>query len=264
MLRISNTLVGTLNILTLLLSLSALGGSAYIHFHKTDCLKVLMYPLLFGAVFIFVVSVLGITGSMFRINEALYAYLLATFFIILGFMLFTVFALFVTNGQKVSDKGTGEHRVADFSLWLQQYVINDKNWDDIKSCLVGVDNATEIPVAPVEDYNVGCCKPPLQCGFTMKNATFWEIPKTAPLVNDTDCRTWKNRQDKLCYDCNSCKGEVLANIRNQWRYLTIFNVCVLILLTSIYVLGCYAIRNNRKDQHLEYHPYGTTHNNIVI
>jgi hypothetical protein len=98
-----------------------------------------MYPLLFGAIFMFVVSVLGITGSMFRINEALYAYLLATFFVILGFMLFTVFALFVTNGhQKVSDKGIGEYRVADFSLWLQQYVINDKNWNDIKSCLVGV------------------------------------------------------------------------------------------------------------------------------
>ena len=141
MFRISNTLVGTLNILTLLLSLAGMAGSAYIHFHKTDCLKVLMYPLLFGAFFIFVVSVLGITGSMFRINEALYAYLLATFFVILAFMLFTVFALFVTNkvvGQKVSDKGFGEYKVADFSLWLQQYVINDKNWNDIKSCLVGV------------------------------------------------------------------------------------------------------------------------------
>ncbi|WJX67545.1 hypothetical protein P8452_52002 [Trifolium repens] len=256
MCRISNKLVGTLNILTLLLSLSALCGSAYIHFHKTDCLKVLMYPLLFGAIFIFVVSVLGITGSMFRINEALYAYLLATFFVILGFMLFTVFALFVTNGhQKVSDKGIGEYRVADFSLWLQQYVINDKNWNDIKSCLVGVGLCQRnFSIA-----QVGCCKPPLQCGFTMKNATFWEVPKTGPLANDTDCGTWKNRQDKLCYDCNSCKGEVLANIRKQWRYLTIFNVCVLILLTSIYVLGCYAIRNNRIDQHLEYHPYRINH-----
>lgn len=103
---------------------------------------------------------------------------------------------------------------------------------------------------------VGCCKPPVQCGFTMKNATFWEVPKTGPAMNDTDCFTWKNKENKLCYDCNSCKGEVLANIRNQWRYLTIFNVCVLILLTSIYVLGCYAIRNNRRNQHLVYHPYG--------
>ncbi|KEH38023.1 tetraspanin-11 [Medicago truncatula] len=255
MFRISNTLVGTLNILTLLLSLAGMAGSAYIHFHKTDCLKVLMYPLLFGAFFVFVVSVLGIMGSMFRINEALYAYLLATFFVILAFMLFTVFALFVTNkvvGQKVSDKGFGEYKVADFSLWLQQYVINDKNWNDIKSCLLGVGLCQR----NLSAAGVGCCKPPVQCGFTMKNATFWEVPKTGPAMNDTDCFTWKNKENKLCYDCNSCKGEVLANIRNQWRYLTIFNVCVLILLTSIYVLGCYAIRNNRRNQHLVYHPYG--------
>lgn len=141
MFRISNTLVGFLNILTLFLSLAGMVGSAYIHFHKTDCLKVLMYPLLFGTIFIFVVSILGIMGSLFRINEALYAYLLASFFVILGFMLFTVFALFITNkvvAEKVSDKGIQQYRIEDFSLWLQQYVINDKNWNDIKSCLVDV------------------------------------------------------------------------------------------------------------------------------
>lgn len=139
MFRISNTLVGILNILTLLLSLAAMCVSAYIHFHTSDCLKVLQYPLLFGAAFVFVVSILGVIGSLCRSNGALYAYLLVTFFVILAFMLFTVFALFVTNhnvGDKVSGKGFGEHRVADFSRWLQQYVINDKNWDDIKSCLV--------------------------------------------------------------------------------------------------------------------------------
>jgi len=100
---------------------------------------------------------------------------------------------------------------------------------------------------------IGCCKPPLRCGFTKKNATFWEAPKAGPLANDTDCRTWSNRQDKLCFNCDSCKGGVLANIRSQWRHLTIFNTCVLVLVTTIYVLGCYAIRNNR----LEYSNYTT-------
>lgn len=92
----------------------------------------------------------------------------------------------------------------------------------------------------------------MKCGFKKKNATFWEVPKTGRVVvNDSDCRAWNNRQDKLCYDCNSCKGGVLANIRNQWKHLTMFNICVLVLLTVIYILGCYAIRNNRSNS--KYH-----------
>ncbi|CAI8610179.1 unnamed protein product [Vicia faba] len=78
----------------------------------------------------------------------------------------------------------------------------------------------------------GCCKPPEYCGFTMKNATFWEVPKSGLAANNSDCATWNNRQDKLCYECNACKGGVLANIRNQWRHLTVFNAIVLVLVTS--------------------------------
>ena len=93
----------------------------------------------------------------------------------------------------------------------------------------------------------GCCKPPEYCGFTMKNATFWEVPKKGPAVNESDCMKWSNEQNKLCYDCNSCKGGVLSNIRDQWKRLTTFNAVMLVIITSIYVLGCYAIRNNRSD-----------------
>lgn len=96
-------------------------------------------------------------------------------------------------------------------------------------------------------FQSGCCKPPAYCGFIMKNGTFWEEPKKGPAVNNSDCNTWNNREDKLCYDCNSCKGGVLANIRNQWRRLTVFNACVLLVVTAIYALGCYAIKNNRFD-----------------
>jgi len=96
-------------------------------------------------------------------------------------------------------------------------------------------------------FQAGCCKPPVYCGFTMKNATYWEVPKSGLAANNSDCATWNNRQEKLCYDCNACKGGVLANIRNQWRHLTVFNGFVLVLVTAIYAMGCYAIRNNRLD-----------------
>ncbi|CAL0325749.1 unnamed protein product [Lupinus luteus] len=214
MIRISNTLVGALNILSLLIGLVAVGTSAYIHVHggaSTNCQRVLQYPLLFGGVFVVLVSTLAIVGSMCRVNVALYMYLFVTFLLIVWLVLFTIFALFVTNrkvGQNVSGNG---------------------------------------------EYKSGCCKPPAYCGYTMKNATFWEVPKTGPPANNSDCAIWSNKQDKLCYDCNSCKGGVLANIRNQWKHLTVFNACVLILVTAIYVLGCYAIRNNRLDS-LGKHP----------
>ncbi|KAJ1394722.1 Tetraspanin/Peripherin [Sesbania bispinosa] len=265
MFRISNTLVGALNILSLLLGLAAVGTSAYIHIHRgddaTDCQKVLQYPLLIGGVFVVLVSALGIVGSLCRVNTALYAYLLVTFMVVVGLAFFTIFAVFVTNrkvGQHISGKGYGEYRVADFSHWLQRYVVNDKNWDEVKSCLMDAHvcqnlalnrgrNNDSLIFKHLSTTQSGCCKPPGYCGFIMKNATFWEVPKKGPESNNSDCSRWNNREEKLCYDCNSCKGGVLANIRNQWKHLTIFNACVVVIVTAIYVLGCYAVRNNRSD-----------------
>ncbi|XP_057420489.1 tetraspanin-11-like [Lotus japonicus] len=267
MFRTSNTVVGFLNILSLLLGLTAVVTAAYIHQHGgSDCQKVLQYPLLIGGVFVVLVSTLGIAGSLYRINTALYAYLVVTFLVVVGLAFFTVFALFVTNrkvGQQVSNKGYGEYRVTDFSHWLQRYVVNDKNWDEVKSCLVdahvcqnlavnGGRNNDSLIFKHLSTTQSGCCKPPVYCGFRMKNATFWEVPKNGPAANNSDCKTWDNKQDKLCYDCNACKGGVLANIRNQWRHLTIFNGLVLALVTTIYVLGCYAIKNNRWDLRREH------------
>ncbi|XP_057444453.1 tetraspanin-11-like [Lotus japonicus] len=268
MFRISNTMIGVLNIVTLFVSLTAMGCSAYIHLHRTDgtdCQKVLQYPLLFGGLFIFVVSVLGIVGSLCRVNVALYAYLIVTFFVVVLFVFFSVFAFVVTDSSK--SKVSSEHTVAEFSTLLQHYVINEGNWNDVKSCLVdarvcqnlaadvhggGRNNVSAVLNHHLSATQFGCCRPPVKCGFKKKNATFWEVPKTGGVVvKDSDCRAWNNRQDKLCYDCNSCKGGVLANIRNQWKHLTMFNICVLLLLTVIYILGCYAIRNNRSNS--KYH-----------
>ncbi|CAL0330562.1 unnamed protein product [Lupinus luteus] len=262
MIRLSNTLVGALNILSLLIGLAAVGTSIYIHVHggaATDCQKVLQYPLLIGGIFVVIVSTLAIIGSMWRVNVALYMYLFVTFLLILWLVFFTFFALIVTNkkvGRNIYGERNGEYRVNDFSHWLQRYVVNDKNWDEIKSCLMdghvchnlalsGGRNNDSLIFKHLSTTQNGCCKPPAYCGYTMKNATYWEVPKTGPPANNSDCTIWNNKQDKLCYDCNSCKGGVLANIRNQWKHLTVFNACVLVLVTTIYVLGCFAIRNNR-------------------
>lgn len=102
-----------------------------------------------------------------------------------------------------------------------------------------------------------CCKPPSECGFQWKGATRWEAPREGKATNNSDCRRWSNEQDKLCYDCNACKEGFLMNIKKQWRYIAIFNLCALVLLIISYSFGCFAMKNNEKDNRLlrKYHPW---------
>ncbi|XP_054806356.1 tetraspanin-11-like [Prosopis cineraria] len=262
MFRVSNTLVGAVNILTLLLGVVSIGFSIFIHVRggqASDCQKVLQLPLLVGGVFITVLSVLGIAGSLCRLNLLLYVYLFVTFCLIIALIAFTIFVLLITNqkvGQKVSGQGYKEYKTWDFHNYLQRYVLNDKNWAEIKSCLMDTHVCRNLAVAgksliykQLTTMQTGCCKPPAACGFTMINVTYWEAPKAGAAATDADCNTWSNEEDKLCYDCNSCKGGVLANIRKQWRRVAIINTCVLLVLIVIYFLGCCAITNNRSDRH---------------
>ncbi|XP_068482678.1 tetraspanin-11-like [Phaseolus vulgaris] len=253
MFRINNTFVGILHTLPFLLGLAAMGVSAYIRVHG-DCHKVLLYPLLFSGLFVSVVSALGLVGALCRVNVALYLYLLAAFFVIIAFACFTLVALFVvTRGHHSSRVG---FTVRDFSPWLRNYVTDDHSWDDAKRCFVKTrvchglavgGNNVSLVFKHLTTTQFGCCKPPVQCGFK-PNGSSWEAPPEAgAAVNGSDCRAWSNKEEKMCFDCDSCKGGVLASVRKQWRLLSIFNGLVFVLLSSIYVLGCYAIRNNRLD-----------------
>lgn len=98
----------------------------------------------------------------------------------------------------------------------------------------------------------GCCKPPAYCGLEFHNATYWTTPKRGPAVADPDCKTWSNGQEKLCFDCYSCKKAVLDNIRREWRLLALINIGIIVFVILVYSVGCCALRNNR-------HPYHKQH-----
>ncbi|KAL6559546.1 hypothetical protein OROGR_004663 [Orobanche gracilis] len=262
MARVSNSTITCLNIITLLVAFTAIGSSLWFHVKsESPCQRVLRTPLLVVGGSLLLVSLAGLLGSWCRVSLLLWLYLLFLFLIIVGLVIFTVFVVVVTNrgvGKAVSGRGFGDHRLGDYSKWLQKYVINEKNWDEIKSCLADVHLCGGIQSGRDKEFYQhhmspilsGCCKPPNDCGFEFGNATYWTIPKagtatgTGRAKDDPDCKTWSNVQTKLCFDCESCKAAVLYNIKRDWRLLAIFNVCILVLVITVYSIGCCALRNN--------------------
>ncbi|KAK3119886.1 hypothetical protein QOZ80_9AG0677200 [Eleusine coracana subsp. coracana] len=78
-------------------------------------------------------------------------------------------------------------------------------------------------LSPIES---GCCKPPLSCEFTYVNQTTWtpkEVPGALAMVttrvDDDDCGRWSNDQQTLCFECDSCKAGVLADIQRIWSQI---------------------------------------------
>nr|XP_027121582.1 tetraspanin-8 [Coffea arabica] len=262
MARPSNIIITILNVLTLAMAILAIGFSMWLQIHPGNsslCQKVLHKPLLYVGLALFVVSLLGLIGSCCRLSFFMWLYSAVLFLMILGLICFTMFTIIVTNkgvGKVLSKRGVQEYRLGDYSRWLQNFVVNAENWDEIKSCLVDVNFCRNIDTGkPPEFYQKGlppiqsgCCKPPAYCGFESKNATFWTMPETGPAVPDADCRTWSNVQTQLCFDCQSCKTAFLDNIKKEWKTLAIINTCILVLVIAVYSVGCCALRNNRRSK----------------
>ncbi|RZS03116.1 hypothetical protein BHM03_00033253 [Ensete ventricosum] len=106
MVRLSNGLIGALNVITLLLSVPILGGGIWLSQRgATDCERFLDVPLIAIGVFVFLVSLAGCVGACFRNSCLLWLYLA----VMLLLVCFTIFAFVVTNkgaGHAVSGRGS--------------------------------------------------------------------------------------------------------------------------------------------------------------
>ncbi|KAI4326565.1 hypothetical protein MLD38_031867 [Melastoma candidum] len=270
--RISNTIVTVLNAATAVISILAIALSVYYHVHSggsTPCQKFIRDPLLISGAILLAVSLIGIIGSCGKMNSFLYVYLGLMLVFMVGMAVVTVFTFVVTNegaGRVLSGRGYKEYRLGDYSHWLQKYVGNQRRWREIRGCLVdadvcqglgGKDNAGlraadeffQLNLSPIQS---GCCKPPSECGFEFRNATYWAIANRSagpgrPTARNEDCAKWSNDPNKLCYNCNSCKAGFLANIRQQWRQLLVFNACVIVVVLAVYSVGCCATKNNKLE-----------------
>uniref|UniRef100_A0A9I9CYQ5 Tetraspanin-8-like n=1 Tax=Cucumis melo TaxID=3656 RepID=A0A9I9CYQ5_CUCME len=149
------------------------------------------------------------------------------FLLILLLFVFTIFAFAVTNkgvGKVLSNRGCKEYRLSDYSNWLQNHVRNNKDWNRIKSCLVddkvcaefnqkfASETIEQFYQEDLSSIQSVCCKLTDECNFTYKAPTQWEKPANVSSFSNPDCGLCDNRPEKLCFDCESCKGGVLDNL----------------------------------------------------
>lgn len=258
--HISNSLLGTLNFITFLLSIPIVIAQIWLSRHsQTECQIFLHGPMLAFGIVLFVVSLCGLVGACCKNSLLMWIYLFMMFVLIVLIFCFTIFAFVVTNkgaGEAVSGKGYKQYRLGDYSHWLQKTISESKNWGKIRSCLVDLricpalasrnmtDNQfSRQDLSPLES---GCCKPPDDCGFKYQGPISWRQPNDFG-SNNPDCVSWNNDVNKLCYDCEACKAGILATLKKDWRKIAIVNIIFLIFLIIVYSVGCCAFRNNRMD-----------------
>jgi len=258
----TNSIVGLINFLTFLLSIPIVGAGIWLATrHSGDCLRFLQWPIIIIGAAIMLLSLAGFMGACFRVTSLMWLYLFFMFLLLLAYLVFIIFAFAVAgkgHGHSVPGTGFEEYKLNDFSTWLQDRVKSSGSWNNIRSCVrdagvcrkLGQKSMYESSAGFYQEHltpiQSGCCKPPTPCGYTYVNATYWTGTIS---YADSDCSKWSSDdQSQLCYDCDSCKAGVLANLKHDWHKVSVLNIVIFILLVVVYVIGCGAFRNNlRRD-----------------
>ncbi|XP_068330017.1 tetraspanin-6-like [Pyrus communis] len=255
MYRFSNTVIGFLNLFSLLASIPIIAGGLWMARSSTTCETFLQTPLLVVGFVVLIVSLAGFIGACFHVAWALWVYLVVMLLIIATLMGLTVFGFVVTSqgaGVEVPGRVYKEYHLEDYSPWLRNRVNDPNYWSKIRSCILGSKTCAELIAWTPLDYlerdmspiQSGCCKPPTLCNYNMATT----------VSQDQDCYRWNNAPNMLCYECDSCKAGVLEDIKKDWHKLSVLNIVMLVVLIGVYSIGCCAFRNTQRAE--TDHPYG--------
>ncbi|CAI9091078.1 OLC1v1026001C1 [Oldenlandia corymbosa var. corymbosa] len=254
MYRFSNTVIGFLNLFTLLASIPIMGAGLWMARSNATCESFLQTPLLVIGFVILIVSLAGFIGACFNVAWALWLYLLVMLFLIGALMGITIFGFVVTSqggGQLVAGRAYREYHLSDYSPWLRKRIKDPHYWMAIRTCILNSKTCDSISMWTPVDYltrdltpiQSGCCKPPTSCTYG------------AVVMNqDPDCSLWNNAPSLLCYECDSCKAGVLEDVRRDWHKLSVLNIVMLVILIGIYSIGCCAFQNTKRAE--SDYPYG--------
>ncbi|XP_010526407.1 PREDICTED: tetraspanin-2 [Tarenaya hassleriana] len=257
---VANNLTAILNFIALLCSIPITASGIWLASKPdNECVHLLRWPIVTLGVLILVVSAAGFIGAYWY-KETLLAVYLCCMAILIGLLLVVlIFAFVVTRpdgSYPVPGRAYKEYRLEEFSNWLRDNVVDSKNWIKIRACLADTDvcpklsqeyiTADQFFSSPdITPLQSGCCKPPTACGYSFVNPTVWQNPTN--MAADGDCYIWNNDQSQLCYNCNSCKGGLLGNLRREWRKANVILIVTVVVLIWVYLIACSAFRNAQTE-----------------
>ncbi|KAL4182009.1 hypothetical protein AMTRI_Chr12g240330 [Amborella trichopoda] len=174
------------------------------------------------------------------------------------FVMFLLIVILILGILLVGSDGAESRGVSGSPRWLQMRVRNTENWQNVKSCIFTLDMCGDLAQRTMHmtsyDFNMmkltpiesGCCKPPLSCGMIGVNATYWEPEPTGEQelsnMEDSDCATWSNQRNILCYNCNSCKAGFLQSLQKRWQKIGIILITMVVLELLLHTLIFVAAR----------------------
>ncbi|KAL2345118.1 hypothetical protein Fmac_006403 [Flemingia macrophylla] len=219
-------------------------------------------------VLILVVSLAGFIEGFWRISRLLIMYLVAMLVLVIPLVCLVAFVYMVTlrgHGNIEPNGAYLEYRMDDFSGYLRRRVRSSFKWDRIRSCLSQTNMCVELNQSyrmAQDFFNArltpmqGAAKPPTQCAYTFVNPTYWISPINT--AADMDCLQWSNDQTQLCYNCDSCKAGLLANLRKERRRANVILIITVIVLIIVYLIGCCAFRNAKTEDLFRKYEQGYT------
>ena len=155
MYRFSNTVIGFLNLFTLLASIPIIGGGLWMARSSTTCESFLQTPLLVVGFVVLIISLAGFIGACFNVAWALWLYLVVMLFLIGTLLGLTIFGFVVTSqggGVEVPGRVYKEYQLEKYSSWLKSRIKDPHYWSTIRSCILGSNTCAQIASWTPLDY----------------------------------------------------------------------------------------------------------------
>ncbi|KAL3644336.1 Tetraspanin-2 [Castilleja foliolosa] len=252
---VSNNLTALLNFIALMCSIPIISAGIWLASKPdNECIRWLRWPLVFIGIAFLLVTLTGFAGAYWKKEGLLGVYLVCMFMLIALLLVLLVLAFVVSRpdgSYYVPGMAFREYRLEGFSYWLRNHITSNDNWGGIRACLAESQicpklnhkyfSAADYFSAHLSPIESGCCKPPIICGYQYSSPTTWI--GASNFVADADCAIWNNDLRQLCYNCDSCKGGLLGNLRQEWRKANVILIVTVVVLIFVYLIACTAYKN---------------------